>query len=79
VLFVANPSAEFRVIRVFRGDPPMPWKTTPVHFIGFEGTTTSGIIEFGVVTLRVLFPCRENRHGLVLASIWFFPTVAWWH
>jgi DNA polymerase III epsilon subunit-like protein len=30
----------------------MPWKNTPIHFIDFEGNTTSGIIEFGVVTLR---------------------------
>ena len=28
------------------------WKDTPVHFIDFEGNSTSGIIEFGVVTLR---------------------------
>jgi DNA polymerase-3 subunit epsilon len=25
---------------------------TPIHFIDFEGNTTSGILEFGVVTLR---------------------------
>ncbi len=28
------------------------WKDTPIHFIDFEGNTTSGILEFGVVTLR---------------------------
>ena len=28
------------------------WKDTPIHFIDFEGNSTSGIIEFGVVTLR---------------------------
>ncbi len=28
------------------------WKDTPIHFIDFEGNATSGIIEFGVVTLR---------------------------
>ena len=30
----------------------MHWKNTPVHFIDFEGNAASGIIEFGVVTLR---------------------------
>jgi DNA polymerase III epsilon subunit-like protein len=29
----------------------MPWTDTPIHFIDFEGNATSGIIEFGVVTL----------------------------
>ncbi len=28
------------------------WAETPIHFIDFEGNSTSGIIEFGVVTLR---------------------------
>ena len=28
------------------------WADTPIHFIDFEGNTASGIIEFGVVTLR---------------------------
>lgn len=28
------------------------WADTPIHFIDFEGNGTSGIIEFGVVTLR---------------------------
>jgi DNA polymerase-3 subunit epsilon len=28
------------------------WTETPIHFIDFEGNSTSGIIEFGVVTLR---------------------------
>ena len=28
------------------------WKDTPIHFIDFEGNTTSGILEFGVVTLQ---------------------------
>ena len=28
------------------------WKDTPIHFLDFEGNATSGIIEFGVVTLR---------------------------
>ena len=28
------------------------WTETPIHFIDFEGNATSGIIEFGVVTLR---------------------------
>lgn len=30
----------------------MHWADTPIHFIDFEGNATSGIIEFGVVTLR---------------------------
>ncbi|MEO6996064.1 MAG: 3'-5' exonuclease [Lacunisphaera sp.] len=30
----------------------MHWRETPIHFIDFEGNGTSGIIEFGVVTLR---------------------------
>lgn len=30
----------------------MSWADQPIHFIDFEGNATSGIIEFGVVTLR---------------------------
>jgi DNA polymerase III epsilon subunit-like protein len=30
----------------------MHWTETPVHFIDFEGNRISGILEFGVVTLR---------------------------
>ncbi len=30
----------------------MHWAETPIHFIDFEGNAASGIIEFGVVTLR---------------------------
>ena len=30
----------------------MNWAETPIHFIDFEGNAASGIIEFGVVTLR---------------------------
>ena len=30
----------------------MRWTELPIHFIDFEGNATSGIIEFGVVTLR---------------------------
>jgi DNA polymerase-3 subunit epsilon len=30
----------------------MTWADQPIHFIDFEGNATSGIIEFGVVTLR---------------------------
>ncbi len=30
----------------------MHWAETPVHFIDFEGNRTSGILEFGVVTLQ---------------------------
>jgi DNA polymerase-3 subunit epsilon len=30
----------------------MHWADTPIHFIDFEGNTASGILEFGVVTLR---------------------------
>jgi len=30
----------------------MHWADPPIHFIDFEGNRTSGILEFGVVTLR---------------------------
>ncbi len=30
----------------------MRWTDAPIHFLDFEGNTTSGILEFGVVTLR---------------------------
>lgn len=30
----------------------MHWADTPIHFLDFEGNATSGIVEFGVVTLR---------------------------
>ncbi len=30
----------------------MHWADTPIHFIDFEGNRTSGIVEFGVVTLH---------------------------
>ncbi|MBI3885578.1 MAG: 3'-5' exonuclease [Opitutae bacterium] len=30
----------------------MHWAGTPIHFLDFEGNGTSGILEFGVVTLR---------------------------
>lgn len=30
----------------------MSWADTPIHFIDFEGNATSGILEFGVVTLQ---------------------------
>jgi DNA polymerase-3 subunit epsilon len=30
----------------------MPWTEQPIHFIDFEGSTASGILEYGVVTLR---------------------------
>jgi DNA polymerase III epsilon subunit-like protein len=30
----------------------MSWAETPIHFIDFEGNATSGILEFGVVTLQ---------------------------
>ena len=30
----------------------MSWADTPIHFIDFEGNRASGILEFGVVTLR---------------------------
>jgi len=30
----------------------MSWADTPIHFLDFEGNATSGILEFGVVTLR---------------------------
>lgn len=30
----------------------MSWADTPIHFIDFEGNATSGILEYGVVTLQ---------------------------
>jgi DNA polymerase-3 subunit epsilon len=30
----------------------MHWADTPIHFVDFEGNAASGILEFGVVTLR---------------------------
>src|SRR4051812_34933903 len=30
----------------------MSWASTPIHFIDFEGSAASGILEFGVVTLH---------------------------
>lgn len=30
----------------------MSWADTPIHFLDFEGNATSGILEFGVVTLQ---------------------------
>ncbi len=30
----------------------MSWAETPIHFIDFEGSASSGILEFGVVTLQ---------------------------
>lgn len=30
----------------------MHWSSTPVHIIDFEGTKTSGILEYGIVTLH---------------------------
>lgn len=30
----------------------MSWADTPIHFVDFEGNAVSGILEFGVVTLR---------------------------
>jgi DNA polymerase III epsilon subunit-like protein len=30
----------------------MLWAETPIHFIDFEGNATSGILEYGVVTLQ---------------------------
>jgi DNA polymerase III epsilon subunit-like protein len=30
----------------------MPWTEQTIHFIDFEGSTVSGILEYGVVTLR---------------------------
>ena len=31
---------------------PDPWTTSPIHLIDFEGTSESGIVELGVVTLH---------------------------
>jgi DNA polymerase-3 subunit epsilon len=41
----------FSGIQVFC-DSFMHWADTPIHFIDFEGNSTSGIVEFGVVTLQ---------------------------
>lgn len=30
----------------------MHWSAAPIHFIDFEGNLTSGILEYGIVTLR---------------------------
>lgn len=30
----------------------MPWTDVPIHFVDFEGSRVSGILEYGVVTLR---------------------------
>lgn len=30
----------------------MSWADTPIHFIDFEGSAASGILEFGIVTLQ---------------------------
>src|SRR3954468_22299682 len=30
----------------------MSWAETPIHFIDFEGSAASGILEFGIVTLQ---------------------------
>jgi DNA polymerase III epsilon subunit-like protein len=30
----------------------MSWAETPIHFIDFEGSASSGILEFGIVTLH---------------------------
>jgi DNA polymerase-3 subunit epsilon len=30
----------------------MRWNDVPIHFIDFEGSTASGVLEYGVVTLR---------------------------
>lgn len=34
------------------GSVGQSWTDTPIHFIDFEGNAASGILEFGVVTLR---------------------------
>ena len=62
----------------------MSWSDTPIHFIDFEGSHASGIVEFGVVTLqrsevvatrtRLCQPSGEIRaldtevHGLTAAA-----------
>jgi DNA polymerase III epsilon subunit-like protein len=30
---------------------PVPWTEQPIHFVDFEGSLSSGILEYGVVTL----------------------------
>lgn len=41
----------FRVFRVFRGQK-MVWTEQLIHFVDFEGSLASGILEYGVVALR---------------------------
>lgn len=41
----------------------MHWSSVPIHFIDFEGNLTSGILEYGVVTLR------GNQVGPVLSRV----------
>jgi DNA polymerase-3 subunit epsilon len=40
--------------RIFLGTPeiPMRWTDVPIHFIDFEGSVASGILEYGVVSLH---------------------------
>lgn len=41
----------FGGFRAFRGRL-MPWPDQLIHFVDFEGSTVSGILEYGVVSLR---------------------------
>src|SRR5882724_9841808 len=45
----------------------MHWSAVPIHFIDFEGSLGSGIIEFGVVTLQG-GEIKETRTRLCRAS-----------
>lgn len=56
------PQKFFRVFRVLSGlslrsergfsSLPMPWTDQLIHFIDFEGSTVSGVLEYGVVSMR---------------------------
>jgi len=45
----------------------MSWATQPIHFVDFEGSLGSGILEYGVVTLRGA-EIRETRTRLCRAT-----------
>lgn len=50
--FFSAKQVEFGVfLRVIRGQPFMSWTSKPIFFVDFEGSRTSGILEYGVATL----------------------------
>jgi len=46
----------------------MRWTDTPIHFIDFEGNRTSGILEFGVVTLEAWEIAATRTRGCAPAG-----------